>query len=478
LSRSAALIAAVVVVVAAIGAAQLLLPPVVGMADNGDFPRIMGYFSIGYAPGLPHQEHFTFVTTDYVVHPANRWVSGFLSSELLLAAAAFVVSRPFLPGNAFDIRWLGGLHLAILLAAIWLALHAARDTALVARVALAAGLTLAFTDVSYVAYFNSFYSEPASLLFLLCLPSVAALTLAAEGRRQLLLFLGFVVLACLFISAKPQNATGGLFLAGYVLLLRRLRRDRPWRTAAAIAVALLLVCSAVTYAATTRIVRHASLHFAVFHELLGHSPHPERDLAELGLAPELIVYAGTHPWQFTPPSFENPRFIALFLDRITMARIALFYARHPGRLVDLLDRSAGAALAARPDLGNFTRASGRPPYALSERAAAWTWVKSRSAPSRLSSLSAMLGVLVVLAVIWSFRAGSARTRLMAALILALLGTGIAQFVTVAITSGTIDTAKHMFLFRAIIDLVALLVPFAIVAGLGAVRDDEKRVTST
>src|SRR5690242_2684848 len=112
--------AAVLLILLVILVAQLVVAPVVGMADNGDFPRIMGYFSIGYSPGQPNPNYFKYATVKFVVDPANRWASGFLSSELLLTATAFLASRVAGEGRVFDIRFVGMTHALLLLAAVWL----------------------------------------------------------------------------------------------------------------------------------------------------------------------------------------------------------------------------------------------------------------------------------------------------------------------------------------------------------------------
>lgn len=514
--------------------AQLVVPPIVGMADNGDFPRIMGRFSIGYAPGRPHQNYFTYSTVKFVVDPANHWAGGFLSSELLLTLLAFMASRAAGERGVFDIRFVGVTHALLLVAGVWLMLLWARRFPLVSRAVLAGMLVLVFSDVSYVAYFNSFYSEPASVLFLLLIPPLAGFLLDAlktrtgqserseesggervpvhrprldcsppsgpapslgmtarsspavstagmTGRQvrtgeepgprgPLFLLIAFVAAALLFIAAKPQNALAGLFLAGYTLRVLPLREGRVWRNLTLCCAALLLVCAVVTYLATSRIVRVSMMHTAVFYELLAHSPTPERDLDELRLPQSLMKYRGTHPWQWRPPSFDDPQFVRTFLDRIGMGRVGLFYLHHPGRLISLFDRSSADALATPPRLGNFEASTGAAPYARSERFDLWTEIKTTLAPKTLGGMSILLGFFAIAA----FAAGQTVARedhLLVDLALVLIAIAATQFATVAILSGTIDTAKHMFLFRAIVDL---LVVACAGAAVGAVASWTRR----
>ena len=58
---------------AAILCYQLILPPVVGLADNGDFGKVIGRFDLHgkvYRPGH-------FIDTVYEFDPERRWVSEF-----------------------------------------------------------------------------------------------------------------------------------------------------------------------------------------------------------------------------------------------------------------------------------------------------------------------------------------------------------------------------------------------------------------
>jgi len=54
---------------------QLIIPPVVGLADNGDFVKVIGMFD------LHGRDYHTYVNIDtvYQIRPEYHWVSGFVS---------------------------------------------------------------------------------------------------------------------------------------------------------------------------------------------------------------------------------------------------------------------------------------------------------------------------------------------------------------------------------------------------------------
>jgi hypothetical protein len=64
-------LSAAVALAGAIIAWQLFCPPIIGLADQGDFVRILG--PLGYAPVPRGPEHkYSYVTREYVRDPSYR----------------------------------------------------------------------------------------------------------------------------------------------------------------------------------------------------------------------------------------------------------------------------------------------------------------------------------------------------------------------------------------------------------------------
>ena len=82
----------VLCIIAAAAGCQLFLPPLIGLADNGDFARIAGRFDIGHTTGLYDERYFYFFRSKHEIDPKHHWDSNFFSSELLLAAIAVQVN--------------------------------------------------------------------------------------------------------------------------------------------------------------------------------------------------------------------------------------------------------------------------------------------------------------------------------------------------------------------------------------------------
>jgi hypothetical protein len=89
---------------------QTLLPGFIGMANNGDFAKVAGRLCIGGADN--GAENFVYFKSDYLRDSRFCLIYGPPSSELLFAGAASQLEERISGSPAFDIRWLGALHLA------------------------------------------------------------------------------------------------------------------------------------------------------------------------------------------------------------------------------------------------------------------------------------------------------------------------------------------------------------------------------
>ena len=144
---------------------QLFFPPIVGQADQGDFTRMIGRFGYG---AVDKSAEYAFLARKYVPDPNARLrVYEQVSSEYIFVGAAVLFNRVFSRDGSLDITIIGLVHMLAFLYAFYrllLATGPLRAAPLIWILAL-----LALTDVGYVAYWNSFYAEPASCIFFLLL---------------------------------------------------------------------------------------------------------------------------------------------------------------------------------------------------------------------------------------------------------------------------------------------------------------------
>jgi hypothetical protein len=434
---------------------QLLVPPIVGLADNGDYVRITAPLGLKAPADNWEDRYFLYVNQKYVVVP--RTAPYFFSSQLLLGETALAADRLVTRDASFDLRFLAGLHLLLYLLGLSLVLSATRTFARPVRAALGCGLVVAASDVAYIATMNSFYMETASLLFLTVFLGLALRDARARRPSWPRTLLTFVA-AALFVSAKPQYYLLAFPLAAWpVALLRGRARLRRWGAVIILSAGLCL-WSAFLILRTPSSSHTPVLWDSLFHTILPHSPTPEADLREFGLEPELVKYSGTTAWDSGVPLYQTTAHYGY-------GDLARFYWRHPGRFLSLNALCARQAFTWRePLLGNFTREAGRPPRSLRGSLLGWSELERRFLPKSLWFLGASFALLLTgCAREWRKHGISSPAGRTALLVAGTASMAALQFGICVAVEGLKDLIKHLYLFQVLYD-VCFLSALAYAAG--------------
>jgi hypothetical protein len=444
--RSRLLVAGTLVSAAAALAALLMAPPIVGLADNGDFDRVM--LPAGLAPESlrPEDRFFGWMQPRFTYGPRLPDVSGYRTTELFLVELARAAGRLFSRGLLFDIRFLGAVHAALLMIAIGLIVSACGGLSAAAQVSTAALLVFFFTDVGYAAPFQSLYSQTASLLFLLLTAGVAAHAVR-RGRMTGLWLPAYFLCAAMFVCSKPQESAQAVLLAAFGIRLAWGASRRARVTAVVFAVALCALAWRY-YRSAQNAVGWVTRYNVLFLDLLPSSLDPARDLAELGLDPSLARFSGVSAW--VPESPARIPAVRTFLEkRSGEPSPRLLYLRHPDRLAALLARTAKSSYALRPrDLGNFPRESGAAPLAQ----AFGPWSSLRPHLSGIPWLVAFFGGTLATAGLTYARA-SPRGRLFREGLALLVAMAAGAFLVTALGDAHVETIRHLYVFQALCDLI-------------------------
>jgi hypothetical protein len=423
---------------------QIFVPPFIGEANNGDFGKVSGHLSL--APVDGGDSNFVYFQPDWLHAKRNEWHSPYTSSEMALAWTALHLSGAAGENARFDIRWLGAVHALLFLAAFALLL---RWHPLIAVAAM-----LAFTDVCYVAYLNSFYMDTAAVCGLL-LQVVAACWIAVTDEPSPAQIVACGLAALLYATSKTQHALWSLLPAAFLAATGWRCRRTLTRGLAFGAAAAVLIAAVLLFATADRTNPAQAIFNKLFFQL-GVAPGGSATLLELGVQPTELHYIGTH--SYVPGSPANDRdWVEAFAKRTGYGRLAGWYLRHPGRAFGLLwDTLAKDAPEMRQNnLSNFRRQDGHPAAARTTQFAVWSDLRS-TLTSRWPWHMVLWYVLFVAGGILVLRA----PRFAAEARLAWIGLGIAlmgagQF-AVAALADCLETGRHLFLFNACTDVMFCL----------------------
>lgn len=460
---------------------QVLADPVVGLADSWDYYRIMGQFGLSHLPETS-QPYFAYLQLKYRIDPADAWKQTFIASELVFPWLAVGLNKLLSKDGLFDLRVMGFVHAAFYALALGLLLGWLRRLGRWLLLVLGGLAVLIFSDVGYVQYLNSFYSEPACLVFLF-LTLFTALRLAdgaasrtlrvcKQHRGLMLVLLGLFSLGLLL--AKPQNSILWLALAPLVLRLGWSARPPGSLRQRWLAVALALLIAAAglfqMLAGSTENFRRANLFHSVFQGALTGSADPAADLAELGVAnPQNFArYAGKS--YYDQPVDEMAEFDTDFYARTGFEQVALFYLRHPDRLAEVASRASQQANLLRvPGHANFARSSGLPPTSQSSAFALWSRFKEKLPSStRYLALFFALNLLAAAGLRWRLGRMHHPLARLPEIHLALLGMAALQLGISLLGDGLRDLVKHLLLFNALNDLSLLFMAGYALAGIQSI----------
>ncbi len=452
----------------------LLGSPVKGLANQGDYQRLM--VKLGVAPvhgeTLGKNQVAQYYRTGLGEQRAEAALNavgspGYAIPQQLIDGAAVDAAR--LVGNParMDIRWIGAANALFLLAGIALLLVALRQLPGVARAVAGVLVVLAFTDFGYLGYFNSFFSEPSELVFLLASFGAAGAVPVCSGWRRRAVYATFVVATIGFVWANQGDVIGALPLVavGVSIGWRYLRRR--WERAGALAGLGVVLLSAGLSLGMGNPYRAQHYYNGTFDGILLSTPTPGQAVSELGLAPGLAQYAGYPAYSSGNDVFATPGVHFFFFDHISYTKMALFYAEHPRSLVAVLSRASGTALDLRvPYLANLTTGSDAH-YATSSP---WTYVHQHLLPRSLWFVLLVPALTVSIGVWGLVHRKRLRYEMTPELLVALGLMALVNFVEPVVAEGFNELIKHQFLFNASFDL-CLIVDIAVLVAtsVGLVR---------
>ncbi|MEK4476789.1 hypothetical protein NSQ91_26500 [Paenibacillus sp. FSL R7-0048] len=434
----------------------LFVGPFIGVADNGDFLRMMNTIGLNYYDtGASYADQFfNFSHSSFAYENLFR---GFYPSSQI-----FIVLLPRLIGGLihdsfFDVRLLGAVYGLLLLAATWLLVKYNARGSYVTGLLLGAAILFVFYDIGYVAYFNSLFGEPVSMVFML-LTFALGLRLTSQEKPTTKGLTLFFIAILFLVTSKIQNAPIGIAFALIFLRFMMLDGEGKWRKLALrFSIAIFLV-SIVLYVAAPKDLKHINLYQTVFFGILNESPDVKGDLQDLGLPERLEVLAGTNYFQTdTVIKQDDPSLVPDFYDRVSHKDVLFFYLKHPDRLIDNMKYAASNSMAIRPYyLGNYEKSENKPAGALSYTYSAWSQFKNKHIPHTLGFLSIFYLVYFAGALFQYFRSRDIRGKVAGELLMLLGLIGIFSFLVPILGDGRADIGKHLFLFNVCFDMMVVV----------------------
>lgn len=295
-SKVKAIIFNLVFVVFAIRIATLiLLEPYIGIANNGDFQRLMAPVGLDYSENIWADENrdkyfFNYITNDFIfIEPIdNGWHQLFSVFPRL----AVLISKMFMQ-ESFDLRYMGVVNAIFYLGSVYFLFWLIKQIKGVYSYCLLGVFFLILSDATIIQYFNSFYSEIGSItsiLLLWCL-LVYSFLFVKEKTRTIKYTYACIdsVVACFAILCKQQDV---LIVFPIVLLFLILFKRLGLGSCYSAVWILVFGAVIVVHLTMNKAGGNITAFNVINKEILSASQKPYEHLQEMGLAETDIKVVG------------------------------------------------------------------------------------------------------------------------------------------------------------------------------------------
>lgn len=458
----------------------LLIDPIVGKVNNGDFGRLFrlgGLMDVSSSytdiyDGFVHKKYKVFYLLLLLPWGAD-WVFG--AVVLKITVAINFIFYPF-GVTLFDIRVQTFLYCVLFVSGVFCMLTYKKFSP-VHKTVLGIFILAFFTDINYIAYFNSFYGEAATIVFFF-LTIGTYLLLISKEVYNLKLLIAFFISSLGFLTSKAQQIPLLLFMLFiYGALYVACADKKLKKTVLKLSTFVIVFCSLV-YVSIGDYTNKNNLYQAVFTGVLKGSSNPEGDLQELGLDPEFASLAGTGFYDknlsYDPLGKEMAD---KFYPKASRSRILLYYLKHPARIFEKANNSASHAYDFYTlNESNFAKGEFTKDKFFNQFRVGLV----NSFPSIHRNIYVFIGfssIYFALCMFYFTRCKERDTRLLILLLLFILLCGFSQLFLPVLGSGEADFGKHLFLINLAYDTmagVALLYVVSLAKNIVGILQGKKR----
>lgn len=456
--------------IAAVISMLIYVPVTIGLADNSDFNRTMKAFGLTSSSGIKYwSAEYQYKLSDpqsvghYFINiflpvkdnPAEYYSTQFMFAKVALFLNALANKLLHHAPNLFHLFFQTLQYILVYALALFLFLKEKWKDHTYTNIAIKAVFALIFLDCGYLVYFNSFYGEPTTLIFLIL--AFVLLLYLEKNKNSYWVYVGLILSLFIFSGSKSANFPSTLLLC-VPLVYYAIKNEgmRKKITICALVVGMLIASYSYVKLIPQWMKNNTSFQ-SVFFGVLYNNPSPEKATEELGLPPELSRFESmnAYNWQaLTPDKGKDTNFQTSFFNRISQVGVLKYYLTHPTFFAEKLDMSAEAALPLRPTyLANIQLPSQQADLLFDDRLNVWESIRK----SFSGNASLFLGLILVLSVANVVALFRRKASLYSILLrLALMGAAAGQFIVPIISNGNADLQKHMFLFNVHLDILIIV----------------------
>ncbi|AYD40436.1 hypothetical protein D4Z93_07825 [Clostridium fermenticellae] len=440
----------------------LFVRPVVGMADNGDFFRIISQSNIYYLQGKNAHSFVGYFDKDYGIYKYNNENPKMIvSTQPMIVKAAVLIDRIITRGYTFDIRFLAFLYILIYAFSFYLIVkvltHDIKSDKL--KLLFTVLFVFVFCDTGYIAYFNSFFGEAMNLTFFFL--SIGILLYMCKFKEYSIFnLIMFFAASLIFVGSKQQLAPVGVLTAIVLFRLFMVNKKKIFRYMALTFIVIIVSSSLYFYKSISGDFDYINRYYAMNRGVLLYEWEPEGMLKQFNINPQYSMLEDTVGFNKIPVIDTNSdKLKTEFYSKYSIFSIIVFYLKNPRVLSKMINFGIMNGYSIRPRvLGNYEKKEGKAYGAQSHFFSLWSTIKEKYIPHNALLTLVIFGAYFYFAVkryISARKKEDIDSQLFEETFLYVFLVGASQILICVTGAGDGDLAKHVFMFNVSFDLILL-----------------------
>lgn len=452
----------------------LFIKPQVGVADQGDFYRIMNVSGLSLLDSDTNNPnsvgYYDFIVTDYKITPLNNTDPKIIwncSLSYLIILVNYICKS--LDHNIFKTQYLAVIYSIIYILSFIIILKSLNIKNNIKSMMVVLITAFIFFDGNYLIWFNSLYGEPMMIttlsLLVASILNYIKYKYVVKGTEKLMSKILYILFsAFLFLGSKLQVITS---LPIIIILICKILLDNRYNlNKINLAILYVITCLLIIYPIRINMnsnnLSKDTQYNSVFYGVLNESTTPEQDLIDLGLDPDLSAEAGKHAYL---DSDEYVKYIPgseitdeKFYSKINNFKLGKFYLTHPTRLLNGMKYTASKAFYTSTGLGKYSKADSLTPVRDFHRFTLWSSIREKILPRNLYFIG-LIYLIVLLCSLYKYIRNSSKPEIKNKILLlwTVIFIGILQFPMPFVGNGKADTSKQLFLFNFTFDALLMLI---------------------
>ncbi|WP_308462433.1 glycan biosynthesis hexose transferase WsfD [Clostridium weizhouense] len=448
------------VIVLIIGILTLFINPIIGMADNGGFYKVINQNGL-YNLNENNNEVFLgyFIKNYGICKYNNDYENLGISTQSIFIKTAIFLDMFFTKDYILDIRFMAAIFLIIQSIGIYLLVktlinkvHNIKDKLIITLIVI-----LILCDTGYMAYYNSFYSEGVEIsCFLL---SIGLLMYMIEFNKFTwynIIF--FAISSFLFFGTKEQLIPIGIFISFIFIVIGSYKNNIAIKVLSIILSIVFIISSIVFYNSNQGNLKYTNRYHAMNRGILLNQNDADDILKYFKINPQYSLLKETN--FFEEIKLLNPYdefLIDEYYNRFPLNKILEYYITNPGMFFNMLNIGFDNSYSIRPQvIGNYEKVQNKAFGEKSYFFALWSTFKEKFIPKNILVTIITISIYLYISISRFIRGKKFNDNKLVfkeEAYFYIFLTGLSQIIISIINVGDADLSKHVFMYNMAFDLI-------------------------